>query len=151
MTNEPLPTVTNQLPMPVPEPRRRWVTVVAVVMIFCAGLASGAGLTVVFAVHRLQDAIHHPEKAPARVAKMLQSRLGLDEKQEMQIESIVAKRQVELTAIRQRFHPEIEHQLDQLHQEIGEVLTELQRKHWAKMFGEFRERWLSPAPIKDAS
>jgi Spy/CpxP family protein refolding chaperone len=144
MTNPESPTTRPALPAPLP--RRRWVTVLAAVLIFCAGLASGVGLTVVVAVHRLQHAIHHPEEAPERVAKLLQHRLKLDDKQTSQIEAIVAKRQVELTAIRQKFHPQIAEQLDELHKEIGEVLTAPQRERWATMFSEFRERWLPPAP-----
>jgi hypothetical protein len=144
MTNETSPNISNQLPAPA-QPRR-WMTVLAAVLIFSAGLASGAGLTMVVAVHRLQHAIHHPEEAPARVAHLLKRRLGLNAEQESQVETIVAKRQTELTAIRQRFHPEITKQLDELHKEIGEVLTEPQRARWAPMFSEFRERWLPPAP-----
>jgi DNA anti-recombination protein RmuC len=138
------------LPLAAPEPRRRWATVLAALLIFGAGLASGVGLTVVVAVHRLQHAIHHPEEAPSRVATMLQRRLRLSDEQKSQIEKIVTKRQAELTAIRQRFHPEVSQQLDELHKEIGEVLTEPQRERWAKMFSEFRERWLPPATPEPA-
>jgi hypothetical protein len=146
MMNEPTPAALNQLPASALAPRRRWVTVLAAVLIFGAGLVSGVGLTIVVAVHRLQYAIHHPEQAPSRVAHVLKRRLGLSAEQETQIEAIVAKRQAELTAIRQRFHPQIEEQLDELHKEIGEVLTAPQRERWATMFGEFRDRWLPAAP-----
>jgi hypothetical protein len=146
MTNEPSAAALNQLPAPALAPRRRWVTVLAAVLIFAAGLASGVGLTVMVAVHRLQYAIHHPEQAPSRVAHVIKRRLGLNAEQETKIESIVAKRQAELLAIRQRFHPQIAEQLDELHQEIGELLTAPQRERWSTMFGEFRERWLPPAP-----
>jgi hypothetical protein len=148
MTNEASPNLSLQLPAP--EPRRRWVTVLAAVLIFGAGLASGVGLTVVVAVHRLQHAIHHPEEAPSRVATMLQRRLRLNDEQKSQIEAIVAKRQAELTAIRRQFHPQVAKQLDELHKEIGDVLTEPQRERWAKMFSEFRERWLPPPPAETA-
>jgi hypothetical protein len=148
MTNDASPNLSLQLPAP--EPRRRWVTALAALLIFGAGLASGVGLTVVVAVHRLQHSIHHPEEAPSRVATMLQRRLRLSDEQRSQIETIVAKRQSELTAIRKRFHPEIAQQLDELHKEIGEVLTEPQRERWAKMFSEFRERWLPPATPEPA-
>jgi hypothetical protein len=144
MTNPESPMTLPTLPAPAA--RRRWVTVLAAVLIFGAGLASGVGLTVVIAVHRLQHAIHHPEEAPERVAKLLKRQLGLTVEQESKVETIVAKRQAELTAIRQQFHPAIAHQLDELHKEIGEVLTAPQRERWATMFSEFRERWLPPAP-----
>jgi hypothetical protein len=144
MTNPESPTTLPALPAPVP--RRRWVTVLAAVLIFGAGLASGVGWTVVVAVHRLQHAIHHPEEAPERVAHLLKRQLGLTAEQESKVETIVAKRQAELTAIRQKFHPQIAEQLDELHKEIGEVLTSPQRERWATMFSEFRERWLPPAP-----
>jgi hypothetical protein len=122
------------------------VTALAAVLIFAAGLASGAGLTVVVALHRLQHAIHHPEEAPSRVAHMLKRQLGLNAEQEARIESVVAKRQTELIAIRTQFHPQIAAQLDQLHQEIGEILTDSQRERWEGMFREFRERWLPTPP-----
>lgn len=131
---------------PVTRPRRRWVTVLLALSIFGAGLVCGAGIMIVTTVHRLQYAIHHPEDAPARVANALKHKLSLDDQQRAQIESIIARRQVELTAIRREFQPKVLVQLEKIRDEIGEVLNPSQRAHWEKMFDELRERWLPPMP-----
>jgi hypothetical protein len=130
----------------VDRPRRRWVTLLLALMIFVAGLVCGAGLTIVTAVHRLQYAIHHPEDAPARVATTLKRKLGLDDKQRGQIEKIIARRQVELNAIRREFQPKVMDQLTQIRDEIGGVLNETQREHFTKMFDDIRDRWMPPIP-----
>lgn len=130
-------------PLPVVEkPRRRWLTVLLGVLIFGAGFASGAGVTVVAAVHRLQHAIRHPEEAPERVASMLQRKFGLDEGQKSRVAAIVKKHQVELATIRQDFQPRVMTQLEQIRNEIGQVLSESQREKWFKMFDDIRDRWM---------
>jgi hypothetical protein len=126
--------------------QRRWVTLLLAVMIFAAGLVTGAGLTVLVVAKRVQYAIQHPETAPARISAVLQRRLGLDDAQKEQVESIVAKRQVELLAIRRDYQPRVTAELEQLRDEIGEVLTPSQRERWTELFDEYRNRWLPPAP-----
>lgn len=138
-------TTENALggPLPVVEkPRRRWLTVLLGILIFGAGFASGAGVTIIAAVHRLQYAIHHPEEAPERVASMLQRKFGLDDAQKAQVEAIVKKHQVELVTIRQEFQPRVMTQLEQIRNEIGQVLSESQREKWFKMFDDIRDRWM---------
>lgn len=134
----------SDLSLPAAKPRRRWLTLLLAGLIFCAGFLSGAGFVTIVAVHRLQYAIHHPEEAPSRVAMMLKRRLGLNDDQKSKVETIVARRQVELMAIRQEFQPKVMEQLDKIRSEIGEVLTESQRERWEKMFDDLRDRWLPP-------
>lgn len=131
--------------LPAPAKRRRWLTVLLALLIFGAGLASGAALTVAVAVHRLQYIVHHPEEAPARIAARLVRRLGLDEQQKVKVEVILAKRQQKLMTLRGQFRPQVVEQLNLLRAEIGEVLTEPQRERWQRMFDELRERWLPGA------
>lgn len=149
MNLEPAANSSAQL-SPSSKPRRRWLTLLFAGLIFCAGLVSGAGFVTIVAVHRLQYAIHHPEEAPARVATTLQRRLSLDDDQKAKVEAIVAKRQVELMAIRQEFQPKVMQQLDQIRTEVGEVLNESQRERWTKMFDDLRDRWLPPVTPADA-
>jgi len=72
--------------------------------------------------------------------------LDLDADQTAQVEKIVANRQVEIVSIRRRFQPEILQQLNSVRDEIAAVLTEPQREKWTKLFGQFQQRWLPPAP-----
>ena len=115
-------------------------------VIFAAGMASGAALTVHYAVNRLQFAIHHPETAPARIAAAIGRRLGLDDQQRADVEKIVAKHQVEIASIRRKFQPEIIQQLDSVRDEVSAVLKEPQREKWTQLFDQFKERWLPPVP-----
>ena len=117
-------------------------------MIFLAGMASGAALTVVYAVNRLQFAIHHPEAAPARIAATIARRLDLDAEQTARVERILADRQTQIAAIRRKFQPEIVEQLDGVHDEIAEVLDTSQRGKWTELFAQFKNRWL-PLPPAD--
>jgi hypothetical protein len=138
----------EQLPAPVR--RRRWLTVLLALLIFAAGLASGAAVTVAVAVHRLQYLIQHPEEAPGRIAARLGRRLRLDEGQKAKVEAIVAKRQAELMTLHGQIRPQVMEQLDLLRQEIGEVLTDPQRERWQRMFDELRETWLPPSNPNNA-
>ena len=138
-------SVENSLPSPT-NGRRRWMPVLLALLIFTAGLVAGAGLTAIVAVKRLQHAIHHPEEAPARMAALLERRLRIDPKQKARIEAIVAKRQLELMVIRREFQPQLNEQLEQLHEDIGGELTESQRQQWKQIFDELMERWMPPVP-----
>lgn len=148
MNNEPAVSSSDSLPT-VPASRRRWLTALLGVLIFGAGVACGVGFTIVVVVNRLQYAIHHPEEGPARVAARLQHRLSLNDEQTTKVEAIVAKHQVELVAIRQEFQPKVMDQLDQIHDEIGEVLDDSQRERWTKLFHDVRERWLPRLPGRE--
>ena len=147
MKSETPSNVSQQLPPPAS--RRRWLTLLLALVIFVAGMASGAALTVHFAVSRLQFAIHHPEAAPPRIAAAIQRRLDLDDAQSAEVEKIIAKHQLEIAAIRRKFQPEIIEQLDSVLDEVAAVLQEPQREKWTTLFDQFQERWLPPMPPPD--
>jgi Skp family chaperone for outer membrane proteins len=137
-STEPLPTTES--------PRRRWPIVLMALVIFLAGMASGAAVTIVYAVNRLQYAIHHLEVAPARISATLARRLDLSNEQQQEIEQIIARRQTEITAIRHEFQPRIVQQLDSVYSEVAAVLDDAQRTKWSRLFEQFKERWLPAAP-----
>jgi hypothetical protein len=143
------PETTTLEPLPSPSGKRRWLTLLLALVVFVAGMASGAALTVHYAVNRLQFAIQHPEFAPARIATTLQRRLDLDDAQTSQVEQIMVRRQVEISAVRRKFRPEIVEQLDAVRNEVAAVLTEPQREKWTQLFDQFQERWLPPTPAGD--
>lgn len=132
-------------------PRRRWLTIVLALVIFLAGVVSGAALAVVVAVNRIQFAIHHPESAPARIAAVISRRLDLDDSERAKVEAIIAERQIEIAAIRRRFQPEVLQQLEKLRDEIAAVLDDTQRARWSELFVQFKNRWLPHAPLEAES
>jgi Spy/CpxP family protein refolding chaperone len=134
-------------PLPnIDTPRRRWTVVVMAIVIFLAGMASGAAVTVVYAVNRLQYAIQHPEVAPARIATNLARRLDLTNEQRDEIEKIMTRRQTEIAAIRRRFQPQIVEQLESVRTDVAAVLDDSQRTEWTQLFERFKQRWLPVLP-----
>ena len=139
-------TTTSSSPILRPPRRRRWLTLLLGLVIFIAGLAAGSGLTVLFAIRGLQYAIHHPEQGPARLASVLQRKLGLDDRQKSQVQAIATERQAALQGIRREFHPQVQHQFDLLREQVDGVLTDSQRTRWERLFDELRQRWTPPPP-----
>jgi hypothetical protein len=142
----------TELAAPLPalaSPRRRWLTTVLALVIFLAGAVSGAALTVVVAMNRIQFAIQHPEAAPPRIASTIARRLDLDESQRGQVEAIIARRQKEISAIRRKFQPEIAAELEGVREEVAAVLNNAQRERWEQLFDQFQARWLPALPEKE--
>lgn len=138
--------------LPTTDPtRRRWTVLVMALVIFLAGMASGAAVTVVYAVNRLQYAIHHPEVAPARIAATLSRRLDLTVEQRDEIEKIIARRQTEIAAIRRQFQPQVVDQLESVHAEVAAVLDDAQRAKWTQLFDQFKKRWLPSMPDEESA
>ena len=134
------------LPTTIPPRPRRWVRVVAALLIFLGGMVCGGGLTVIVAVRNIRHAIHHPEEVPARITRYLTRRLDLTSDQAEQVEALIARRQANLQAIRRDAQPRVESELSALHAEIGQVLTPDQRAKWDDIFDEAVDRWMPPPP-----
>jgi hypothetical protein len=137
-----MPATPHQLQ----RPRRRWLRVILWLVIFGSGLFVGTGLTLMAVRRGMLEAIHHPEKMPANLANRLRRPLRLSDEQAEQVEQILSQRQVALEAIRVRYQPEIEQQLDRIEAEIADVLDEKQREAWYRMFDNKRRIWIPPLP-----
>jgi hypothetical protein len=130
-----------------PRPRRRWLRVLALLVIFCAGMVVGSAMTVIVGVRAVRNVIQHPEQAPPLVANRLKKRLGLSDAQASQVRQIVAERQAALQEVRRRVRPEVDSELERAHQQISEVLNPDQSARWDRMFEEFRRTWLPPPAV----
>jgi hypothetical protein len=144
MTNVAPDSSPNHLPEP--PRRRRWLSVVLALVIFVAGFGCGAGLTVIVVAKRLQNAIHNPQVAATQIAAAIDRRLGLNVEQRKQVEAIVARRQLNLAAIRRETQPRVEVELEELRDEVSAVLDDSQREAWSQLFDRFRARWLPKLP-----
>jgi hypothetical protein len=134
--------------------RRRWLSLLLGLLIFIAGLAAGAGLTIIFAVGTLQYLLHHPENAPARITAMLTRKLSLDGAQHDQVLAIITRHQAEIQAIRRQVRPQMDQQLDQIRAQVGAILNDRQRASFDELFDKIRQRWtptLPPPPATQSS
>jgi hypothetical protein len=130
-----------------PKPRRRrWLRVLGLLVIFAAGLGTGVALTVVVAVHRLEYAIHHPENLPPRLTKYLKRRLEMNDRQALQVQTIIAQRQGSLRELRVQVQPQVEQQLGLLREQIGAVLDDSQKLKWFEIFDRAKTRWVPAVP-----
>ena len=136
----------NSNSMTIPPRPRRWLRILASLLIFGAGMICGGGLTIVVAVHRITQAIHHPEEAPARITKYLTRRLDLNPDQAEKVEQLIAARQAHLQAIRREVQPRVESELNELKAEVNQILTPDQHVKWDQIFDEALDRWLPPPP-----
>jgi hypothetical protein len=127
-------------------PRRRWLRVLAALLIFLGGMVCGGGLTVIVAVHNIRYAVRHPETVPPRIAKYLKRQLDLTPDQATQVEALIAQTQRHLQEIRRRNQPEVAMELANLRQQVGNILTVDQRDKWDAIFDQAVDRWLPPPP-----
>jgi alkylated DNA repair dioxygenase AlkB len=128
------------------QPRRRWRTILFALLVFIAGMATGGAVTIVSVVHHVREAIHHPERAPERVAKMLKHRLALNETQTAQVQEIARQRQAELESIRREAQPRVMSQLDLFRDQVSHVLDDKQKVRWQAEYRQILENWLPPMP-----
>lgn len=122
--------------------RRIVLRVFLALLIFAAGAVSGAGLTVIVTVHRFQQAMHHPETIPPRLAAEMKRRLKLTDMQTAQVQEILVRRQERLQKLRQQIAPEVTAQFSETHEEIAKILTPEQQEKWDAWFTVLKKRWL---------
>jgi len=129
-----------------PARRRPWTTLILAIVIFVGGFVAGAGVTVIAVVGSLQQAIHHPEKAPRRITRTLRKRLRLTPAQTRKVLAIVTDSQQEFLAIRREMHPRVVAELNQTYGQIAEVLSTPQKARWRRLFAQLRATWLPDPP-----
>lgn len=140
--------LSNALPdvLPAVARRRIWLSVLLTLVVFVSGLVVGVGGTLIAVRHEMLRVVHNPQEAPARIAAHLRSKLGLSDEQTRQVEAVVARRQAALQAIRHLVQPQVEAELDQAANEIGQILNESQRQDWDAMVAKIRQNWLPTQP-----
>jgi hypothetical protein len=125
---------------------RPWLRGLLLLVIWISGAVVGAGGALIVARQRVLHRIHHPEEMPAAVVSRLQSKLGLNDRQAEQVETVLENGQREIQAVRRQFQPRLEDELDQLGEEIGAVLDRDQRRRWDDYFLRLRKTWLPTVP-----
>jgi hypothetical protein len=125
--------------------RRRWPTIVLMIVVFIAGVALGVGTSVLYYDQINQYYRNHPEKFPDRFTARLRDRLDLSSDQTRQVREIVAQRWPALQEARRQAYPIFKPQLDQVDQQISALLNDRQKPKWNEYFASIR-RMYNPAP-----
>lgn len=99
-----------------------------------------------FIESRVQEAIQHPQRMPARVADRLDRRLGLSDQQRSEVQAILTRRQQELFAIRRKVQPQIETVLNGIEVDVAGALDPAQKEKWLSDAQDFRQRFTPPLP-----
>ena len=123
--------------------RRRWPMIVLMIVVFAAGIAIGAGGTVVYFDQTSRYYRAHPELFPQRMAERLRGRLGLSRQQARQVREIIARRWPAMQEARRQAYPLVKPELDRMHQEIAAVLNDRQRQRWDEYFNSL-QRMINP-------
>jgi hypothetical protein len=132
------------------KPRRRWLTIVLVLIVFVSGVVVGAGGATLVIVRRTQQAIQHPEIQSERLAERLTRRLKLRAEQATQVRAILTRRQQALLRIRAEAQPRVRAELMSVRDEVGGVLDSTQRARWDALFEDLSQRWMPPTTAGEA-
>lgn len=138
---------------PPPRPRRLWLSVLMVAIVFSSGLAIGGSVIFVVLTRHFHNVIHHPEQVPARLSNRLASRLSLSADQQARVREIIARHQEKILHIRREAQPRVEIELRGVHDDVAAVLDPVQCKEWNEMYSDFMKNWVpklppaAPAPV----
>lgn len=118
-----------------PHCRRRWVTLVLLLVVFVLGGVCGAGVTFYGAMCAIRSNMRNPEQQTERIMRRLDRRLELTDEQEPKIRAIVQRQQADMMQGRlERF--------EQTDLEMRPILTPEQQEKWAAVVEELRQRWM---------
>jgi hypothetical protein len=142
MNTEEIPKTVQEL-RSVPG-RRRWPTVVLMIVVFVAGIALGTGVTVLYFDRVSQYYQTHPEKLPERIALRLGRKLDLSRDQVRQVREIFAQRWPALQEARRQTYPILKPELDRINQQISALLNDRQKQKWNHEYSAFIQRMYKP-------
>ena len=131
--------------LPEPPLRRRWLSILLGVAIFCSGVIVGGSATLIALRHVALHTIHHPEELPDRLTGWLRYRLKLSDQQAQAMKAILIERQSAIWAVRRECQPRVQAELDRLREQIAAVLDRKQAEKWRERFDRIRRIWW-PAP-----
>jgi hypothetical protein len=118
------------------------------IAILIMGALIGSGITVIVVKKMVLHAVSHPEEAPARITKRIQSKLDLSGEQAAKVRSIIAERQKALQAIRREVQPRVEKELNGVREDVAALLEPEKARQWRERFDYLKRLWV-PAPPPD--
>lgn len=131
-------------PLPAPPRRRTWLTLLLCLLVFGGGAVVGAGAAVTWVGRQVRDAARHPEDAPGRIARRMQSRLDLDDAQAARVEAALARHHAELLEARADFIERAAPILDRMEADVAAELPAEKAGDWRGQFRRLRDDWAPP-------
>jgi hypothetical protein len=131
-----------------PPVRRRGVLamqIVLAIVVFAAGLATGAALYSLYNDRRQDYYRKHPEEAVVRFVDRIAKRLDLSGNQRTQLLDIAQRHWPAFQAIRQEMFPRMKVEMDRIRQEIAPTFSPEQLKDWDEYVGEMGRLFSTPA------
>jgi Spy/CpxP family protein refolding chaperone len=118
-------------------------SILAVLLVFIFGVASGALVTHVIHQARFESfftkGVHPPREDI--IVQRLTSKLDLDRQQQDKVRAIIHETQLSMQQIRRQSRPQIEGVLAEGQQRISALLTPQQREKYEKIIEERKQRW----------
>jgi hypothetical protein len=119
--------------------------IVLAIVVFAAGIATGAGLYALYSDRHQDYYRKHPELAAVRFAERLARPLNLSESQEEQLQQIVQRHWPTFQAIRADLFPRMKSELDNVRGELVTVLSKEQLKSWDDSVDDMARRFAGAA------
>ena len=113
-----------------PTPPRTWLTLFMGGMLIVSGMVMGAGASVLFLKHQIDEPNLHPDRFGERILKSMTHDLDLTEEQSVQIRAIFKSHQEEMHTIRLQIKDEVSASFEELKGEVEAVLSPEQIEKW---------------------
>ena len=117
----------------------RWKLIAGFVLVFVAGIISGAFLGGIYAQHHFFR-LHHPELIGARMKERLRAELNLTPEQVAKISPIIDKAAMQLRDIRRETARRVHETIAEAHRQMAVNLTDEQRQK-LQQIEERHRRW----------
>lgn len=115
---------------------KKWKPILALVLVFLAGLALGIVGTRVVTRRVIRAALQNPELVALRIERDLVRGLKLNEEQKVKVHATLVDAQKQLQELRTDFQPRFLVITSNAQEHISQVLTPEQREKFDKMRGE---------------
>lgn len=137
--------------LPNPPPRRRWLKLFLLAVVFVSGAMTGVGGLVLAVRSRILELPRFQEQPAAKIAVALGKRLGLNADQLRQVEPIIERRQQNLLELRREIQPRVLTEAKRLEEEVAAILDAKQQAAWRQLCAAQLRNWLPASARNDTS